>query len=285
LAKETFASTSGTSEDDERLDGAWGARHRPKGEFTHARDGDHLMVPFECDYCIFFKLRGKVPDPSQSKDNLLMGCIRRVNLDAFWSRATTTVHGNRDGVRRALKLSEQVGLSGPYIYTGELPKHDHCGYEVAIQTVLSSLRRGKHSETHTQWDTIRKVKTVYSNHYKSTPQANISVLAIVGDKGQTDRLLNDVCSSYWFGRFTRGCKNRMGQDWRPNMAFPIPLLLRIIEQVRIQINESDPIEEGARWKVFGAYAVLAYVISLRGSVCTWILQDYGDTRMKEPLIT
>ena len=79
--------------------------------FKEARNGDHLMVPFECDMCIFWKLRGTAPDPEGcSKDKLLLACIRRVNLDAFWSRMTSTVNTNRDKVRAGLKVIE---IGGP----------------------------------------------------------------------------------------------------------------------------------------------------------------------------
>jgi hypothetical protein len=114
--------------------------------FHVARDGDHLMVPFECYFCIFEKLRGTEPNLEPgNKDRVLMACIRRVNLDAFWSRMTSTVTTNRDKVRSGLKLSESVGLKGPYMATTAFPHWDHCGYEVAIQMVLASLKPGRYS--------------------------------------------------------------------------------------------------------------------------------------------
>ncbi len=80
----------------QRLISAWGKRHRPGNQYKHARDGDHTLVPFECDLCIFRKLSGRSPREQEPVDDLLLGCIRRINLDAFWSSATSTVHGNRD---------------------------------------------------------------------------------------------------------------------------------------------------------------------------------------------
>jgi hypothetical protein len=40
----------------ERLQLAWGKRPEPEDEFHFGRNGDHCMVPFECDTCIFRKL-------------------------------------------------------------------------------------------------------------------------------------------------------------------------------------------------------------------------------------
>ena len=42
--------------------------------------------------CIFRKLRGVDPMESVSQDQLLLKCIRRVNLDPFWGRESSTVY-------------------------------------------------------------------------------------------------------------------------------------------------------------------------------------------------
>ena len=137
--------------DGDRLQQAWGKRQVAMSAFLEARDGDHLMSPFECDTCIFWKLTGKEPNPENTmKDRMLLACIRRVNLDAFWSRMSSTVTTNKDKVRSAIKLSESVGLNGPFKSTSAFPTWDHCGYEVAIQMVLASLKPGRYSSAYTQ---------------------------------------------------------------------------------------------------------------------------------------
>ena len=42
-----------------------------KERFKVARDGDHLMTPFQCDYCQFVNLRGKLPSDSEIDQRLL----------------------------------------------------------------------------------------------------------------------------------------------------------------------------------------------------------------------
>jgi hypothetical protein len=37
----------------QRLKSAWGKKHRATGDFLVGRDGDHLLIPFECDLCVF----------------------------------------------------------------------------------------------------------------------------------------------------------------------------------------------------------------------------------------
>ena len=53
------------------------------GKYSEARDGDDLMISFECDFCVFQKIVGRMPDQGVQNDRHLMGCIRRVILDAF----------------------------------------------------------------------------------------------------------------------------------------------------------------------------------------------------------
>jgi hypothetical protein len=100
------------------------------------------MIPFECDICIYRKLNGRSPRESNPVDDLLLGCIRRANLDAFWSSAAATVNGNRDKLVVGIRLSKLVGLEGPYLHEGPLPDHDHCGCKVAIQMLLYSSQKG-----------------------------------------------------------------------------------------------------------------------------------------------
>jgi hypothetical protein len=104
---------------------AWGKKHRTPDDFLRSRDGDHFLVPFECNLCIFQKLRGRSPLPSNHQDALLSDCIRRANLDAFWSRGKGPAIGNRDKVAFVIKMSSLVGLQGPYESGGPLPKEDH----------------------------------------------------------------------------------------------------------------------------------------------------------------
>jgi hypothetical protein len=122
----------------QRMQAAWGKKQRAPDDFLRARDGDHAMVPFECNLCIFRKLRDRSPDTANPEDELLRACIRRINLDSFWSRATATMRGNRDKIAQAIGLSATVGLLGPYEAECSLPEDDHCGYEVAIEMVLQS---------------------------------------------------------------------------------------------------------------------------------------------------
>jgi hypothetical protein len=73
--REDFSSEAANSLDAERLEKAWGTRHRYMNNYLYAQDGDHLMVPFECDLFVFRKLRGSSPLLVSDKDDLLLACI------------------------------------------------------------------------------------------------------------------------------------------------------------------------------------------------------------------
>ena len=173
--------------------------------FLKGRDGDHLMCPFECDLCVFHKLKKRDPNSNSEADKVLLAYIRRANLDAFWSRASSTVTGNKDKAKQVLESSEFFGLDGPFIHQGPLPSHDHCGYEIALGMLFRSTRRGRNVKTHLQYDTMRSFPTVLGNQLRSSPQACSHSLGLLEAKGNCRRFVDDPCSSLWFHRFKEGC--------------------------------------------------------------------------------
>lgn len=72
--------------------------------FKYARGGDHLITTFQCDTCLFFLLKRRIPINDNLKDNLFLRCMRRVSLDAMWSSAPVTVNSTRREVNKSIKL-------------------------------------------------------------------------------------------------------------------------------------------------------------------------------------
>jgi hypothetical protein len=126
---------------------------------------------------------------------------------------------------------------------GPYPSFDHVGYEIAIQMLLMSRRKGIHSPTHLQFDTIRKLRTVYGNHQRSTPQANQMTLSMGDQKGRYTRFSYDMCASLWFTRFIEGCQRRMGQIWKPNQAFSNELLLEVLKEIDHRVDNVSSARE------------------------------------------
>jgi hypothetical protein len=237
-------------EDADRMGNVWRIDPGEANKFHQARMGDHLMVAFECDRCVFRKVYRREPIetdedaisaaiasdlfqernglyPSLNKENhgKALATIQRMILDAFWSRASSTVRSNAKVIQRGCELSASLGLAPPYLEPGPLPSFYHCGYGVAIQMLLASQKPGRHSSVYKRFDTIRRFKTGYGNQVRASGQAN-SVVTVIGDAdGKTyQRVCSDPCASIWFGRFVTGCRRRMGQDWRPDEAV-IPRLV------------------------------------------------------------
>ena len=75
-----------------KLPSKWSEKEQNPNDYHDTRNGDHGTTPFECDTCIFRKLRKKFPDQEREQDKLLLLVIRRANLDPFWSRVKSTVY-------------------------------------------------------------------------------------------------------------------------------------------------------------------------------------------------
>jgi hypothetical protein len=250
--------------DEDRLLSGWVPRKSDHARFMEARNGDNLMISFECDRCIFWKLYHRAPEATNEQDKFRLDCIRRINLDAFWSRARSTVESNAAKVREGLKISRRLGLQGPYMDPGPLPAHDHCGYEVAMQIVVSSLDAGRYSDSHKQWDTIRRFRSCFSNQVRAARDANCTPLVLADNKGAGfQRLAIDPCGSLWFQRFMFGCAKCMGQDWRPNQAIGIEIMHLLLERVEERAREAVQIDDRHKWVMAGGYFCVCFVLSLR----------------------
>jgi hypothetical protein len=279
-------------EEHDRISSGWATPKSETDRFLRGRNGDDLMTPFECDFCIFRKLYKTDPDLESEANVRAMACIRRINLDACWSRASSTVSGNASQIRQGLRLSASIGLDGPYYPPGPLPGHDHCGYEVAIQMVLASLEKGVYSSTHKQFDTIRRLRSSYSNQIRASAIANSTTLTLADNQGSTySRLASDPCGSLWFQRFMVGCKKRMGQDWRPNRAVSVEIMGDLLENVERRALLATKEEGRHRWIMAGGYFCFCFVLSLRSSEglladLEGLLQyfDVGCTHVVIPLL-
>ena len=51
--------------------------------FKEARDGDHMMLTFQCDMCHFINIQHRLPIADSSADDLLIKVICRANLNSL----------------------------------------------------------------------------------------------------------------------------------------------------------------------------------------------------------
>jgi len=251
-------------ESEVRLEPSWGEKLRPIKDFTHARDGDHLLIPFECDYCVHIKLKGYLPDMLNATDKLLMATIRRMILDAFWSRESSTVKANVRKAKKMIQVANSVGLPGPFWISAPPQPFDHCGYQVAIVILLLSREPGKYSSSYTQYDTVRAYRSTFSNFIRASSKNN-NITKSLGDfNGNYQRIVEDECASLFFKRFMEGLRCRMGQVVKPNLALSIPLLLELVKRIQHRLLESEHEDERHIVSSILTYITISYTISLRG---------------------
>ena len=244
----------------------WAPKKTEKIRFRRGRDGDDLLVSFECDFCVFGKLFDHEPQDDSKEDSYALACIRRINLDALWSRAPTTVRANTLKMREGLEISKVMGMRGSPMEPGPLPSYDHVGYETAIHMVVSSLGAGRFSDSHKQWETIRKFRACCSNQIRAAGEANSNCFVLADNAGGNyQRLARDPCGSLWFQRFMVGCSKRMGQDWRPNQAVSVRIMHHLLEKTEGRAISSDIPSDRERWIFAGTYFCICFVLSLKSS--------------------
>ena len=91
------------------------------GRFIEGINGDHLMVPFQCELCHFKNVYGREPQNNNLKDKEFFKFCRRANLDAFWSREPTTVANNLKNLSRTLKTENRFGFESSTPPLGPFP--------------------------------------------------------------------------------------------------------------------------------------------------------------------
>jgi len=187
-----------------------------------------------------------------------------MNLDAFWSRETSTVLSNLRKAKKMIEVSELVKLQGPFPLQPPLPLQDHCGYQVAIDMLLLSRRPGRHDETYTQYDTVRSYRATYSNFIRAASENNRITHSLGDFNGNYQRITHDICASLFFKRFTEGMKSRMGQICKPNLALSVPLLKLVLRKLEIKFRNSETTEDKHLFISILSYVAVSYTLSLRG---------------------
>ena len=255
--------------------------------FKEARDGDHLMCPFQCDLCQFRNLRGRNPFSARNADNLTLLCIRRANLDAFWSRERSTVEHNCREMKKYIGACLSLGEDRPIHPKGPWPANDGFGMKPALALLIRSLDAGINAPK-IQFGTVRKMQSCVSNYV----HASVGGMgdSFVGDEGNTAAISRAASNSTWFRRFMKGMHKRMGDVWIPDRAITIDEV-----KAGFEILESDwraaaqtGDKDGLKTASLTAVAVIgSFFAALRGEEVTKIdlggIRKYWDEAMKLPV--
>jgi hypothetical protein len=136
---------------------------RDAGRFLTARNGDHLMTEFQCPLCHFRNVNEREPSPGDAIDRLMMEVsIPRAILDAFWSRETSTVNGNRLNYDKLLRSHIKFGMVRMLPPLGPKPLVDKAGMSCAVSFLDRSLEAGINEDT-VQYGTARGIRTAYTD--------------------------------------------------------------------------------------------------------------------------
>ncbi len=244
--------------------------------FRVGRNGDHLITPFQCDWCLFRLLTGRFPLAASRHDDQLLCLLRRANLDSLWGRETTTVEANRRNLNQLIRLwSDHIGVEPQLPRLGPFPTQDVFGVTAAVAMLAKSLEPGRY-KNHTQFETMRKLRSAYSNLFHASASGSVSMMTI--GRGSAKTFLSSCPShSLWFERFAKGCLRRMGQEVRQDLAMSVKVLLALLDLVEREWL-ADPSPQGKEVKVFiGAFAVIAYGGSFRGNE-VFLTDLYGLTK-------
>jgi len=226
--------------------------------FKCARDGDNLMVPFQCDICHFRNIQKRNPNPLKyAKDALALSCIRRANLDSVWSREPSTVTRNANQARTMEELGEALGFDCVAPPMGPFPLDDTFGMKIACVTLMKSLAPGKWEAT-VQYATARRMRSVFSNLFHASYHGeSMSVMAY-----ETQKMFTTPCPTYgyWYQRFNLGLHKRMGDVVRSDFAVTSDIINALLRS----LNEEW--EDAASWEARAKIAEMAFVL-IAGYCC------------------
>ena len=126
------------------------------------------------------------------------------------------------------------------------------------------MKPGKYSKTYTQFDTIRQLRTTLSNYHVVDSYFDNIPYGIASESGMLMRFASGTASSVWLERFIQGYRRWLGQDWRPDRALSIKLVLATLKAGQEVIEKDKSPERVVDVITFCAYMVIGYVLSLRG---------------------
>jgi hypothetical protein len=196
------------------------------GEYVTARPGDHLMSIFQCEKCHFRNINQRDPETGRATDDWALTCIRRANLDSFWSSRPSTVESNLRESAVMARCTAVLGFREPFrdFPRGPFPLRDTQGMMLAAVTLQRSFDKGVNSRT-IQWDTCRKLRSFCSNYIHTTPEG--TGLATLTDGSSSTHFTSSPTNTVWFRKFMGGFHNRLGDVIIQDQAISIDELLAL----------------------------------------------------------
>jgi hypothetical protein len=145
--------------------------------FGAALPGDHLVCHFQCELWHFQNLQGRSPMEGAGKlgDTELLKCLRRVNLDAFWSQEPSIISHNLGKVNRVLHIAHELGMSDPSI-PNMIPWELNDEFGAGVAVIMVSVMKDT-----VKYETVRRMKSAFVK--KMMRQLKIRIRRSLGGGG------------------------------------------------------------------------------------------------------
>jgi len=272
-------------ENDEGL--VW-KKKKDEGRFDTARPGDTLFAPFQCDACWFINLKGRLWDERRIEDRLCFSLIRRVNLDMFWSRESSTIIGMFRLYEQAQKASKVLGIhTSIHMQRKTWAIEDKIGFGDAMIILWQSLQMGKNCSDYQQFESIRKIRSLITTMHQSRGRETIEGVGFK-EGSKTHVLAKSTSNSIFFSKFMKGCEKRMGRVVKQDAALSIEILLCLLRSLDEEFDETKTSPKRKREIVMlGSFLTIGFCDALRGnevflveasSLCKHGLQGTNHTR-------
>lgn len=164
--------------------------------------------------------------------------IRRVQLDAMWSRSTSTVSNLRGNLSTGRQMDAELGLSPVVIPRGPLPMHDDCGFQICMQMLRYSQQPGRNVTTHKQFNTVRRLRSSYTAAYASSPLFPWKDVKFQNETGAMMHFYHAPSNSEFFSRFMMGMERRMERQVRQNVGLSVEILHAILDDYEEEFSSS-----------------------------------------------
>ncbi len=249
-------------------DNPWYKQQEKEYRINHGVSGAHLSMPFLCECCWMRILEKRSPQPG--RDDTLVACIRRVNLDAMTGKSEYTIKGHLGRTKRILTFNAKYGKTPTFEPRGPLPPMDLVGMGVALDMMLYSLEAVGRNEDAVQYETLRQIRSTATRNYDSSPNGVTEMACFSVGKGRV-RPTRCPTQSEFFSLFGKGCEYRMGAESKANKEVSIRVIVELLRRVKQDIADTEYLPEKNELTKFGAFITMCTAASLRG--CEGFLAD------------
>ncbi len=232
--------------------------------YTCARVGDHLLRPFQCDYCTFLSLRGHLPScrvPLPGDQEILLTTIRRENLDGFWSREPATVKSHLAGIKQLLSDGTTMKVMLLPIPT-PVPFGETMGMKVALGLLRKSLRPGIDGAM--KFSTVRKQREVFTGISNAFGGAREDELVFARDKSRLVATSSETYNS-WFVEFVLGLQVRMGIETKQDQVISRALVGELITSIESRFLTATRAGDRRRFAEMAVFVLFSFCGALRGN--------------------